>query len=82
MEKKSYARTAWVIAHSSDRIRIVMPADRAAAAEAEISSGWREVAERDGLQGVVEWALEVGERHGWPLSEEWARSTFHYLMNA
>ena len=82
MGDQSPARPAWVIARSTDSIRIVRPAEPAAAAEAEISCGWREVAERDGLEGVVEWALDVGERHGWPLSEDWVRSTFRYLMDA
>lgn len=76
----SNARPAWVVVDPDSRVHIVTPEERAASTERVIHQGWRRVARQGGLDAVVDWVLQVGDTHGWPLDERWVRQTFAELI--
>lgn len=76
------ARETWITSDPDGRLRIVTPADQAAAVEREISENWRDVADAGDFEHLVAWVVGVGERHGWPLDEDWVRHTFADLVSA
>lgn len=69
----------WIVRGPDGQLRMVTPADRAAAAERAISDGWAEIAEEGDFDRLVRWVLQIGDAHGWPLDECWVRHTFAHM---
>ncbi|MDP8932247.1 MAG: hypothetical protein M3O70_27735 [Actinomycetota bacterium] len=74
-------RSDVVVSDPDGRPRMVTPADRATAAEREISESWEQVATAGDFERLVRWVLAVGAKHSWPLDEEWVRHTFGDLIS-
>jgi hypothetical protein len=75
------AHETWIVRGPDGQLRMVTPADRAAAAERAISDGWEEIAAEGDFDRLVRWVLQVGDDHGWPLDEDWVRHTFADLAS-